>query len=329
MRRTNGSGSITHLQGKRRHPWRARRSVTMPDGSRRTVVVGDYRTKHEAEEALAALQGRTIGPLYSATLAEVYELWAARYTPNMTKTVANKYRRAYDLSAVLHGMRFRDLRAAHWETVIAAAPKRTHGHIIKLLASQLSTYAVKNEIIPYSYAETIEVPTYKPGVRQTFSETEIAKLWRSDGPGAQIALMLLYSGMRVNELLSLSVFQVDLKRRIITGGSKTEAGKDRSIPIAARVLPLWQRWCEGKTGRIFLRPDGQPIAYGNLRVMWTDEGIQHRPHDTRHTSATLMVEAGIDPAVVKEILGHKNYSFTVDTYTHIDEGKLLDGIDKI
>lgn len=329
MKRTNGTGSITRLQGKRRRPWRARRSVTMPDGTRKIVLVGDYRTKREAEEALSALQGRSIGPLYSATLAEVYELWAPQHLQDLSYSALRYYRAAFAMLKPLHGMRFRDLRAAHYEAIIAGLDGKSKATSVKTLAMQLYAFAVKNEIALRNYAEDIIVKAAPAAPRQTFSETEIAQLWRSGGPGAQIALMLLYSGMRVNELLSLTVFNVDLQRRIITGGSKTDAGKDRSIPIAARVLPLWQTWCESKTGAIFIRADGTPITYDRLRRLWAAEGIQHRPHDTRHTAATLMVEAGIAPEVVKEILGHTDYAFTVNRYTHIDTDKLLEGIDKI
>ena len=329
MRRTNGSGSITRLQGKRRHPWRARCSVTLPDGTRKIVLVGDYRTKREAEEALSALQGRTIGPLYSATLAEVYELWAPGHLKDLSKSAAYYYSAAFAMLKPLHDVKFRDLRAAHYEAVIADLDGKSKATSVKTLALQLYAFAVKNEIVLRNYAEDIDAKAAPAAPRQTFSETEIAQLWRSDRPGAQIALMLLYSGMRVRELLGLTVFNVDLQRRIITGGSKTDAGKDRSIPIAARVLPLWQRWCEGKTGAIFVRPDGQPITYDRLRRLWAAEGINHKAHDTRHTAATLMVEAGIAPEVVKEILGHSSYAFTVNRYTHIAEGKLLDSIDKI
>jgi integrase len=42
------------------------------------------------------------------------------------------------------------------------------------------------------------------------------------------------------------------------------------------------------------------------------------PHTTRHTCATLMARSGVDTNAIKMILGHTDYAFTADTYTHAD-----------
>ena len=42
-----------------------------------------------------------------------------------------------------------------------------------------------------------------------------------------------------------------------------------------------------------------------------------RLHDTRHTMATLALEAGVHPKVVQERLGHSQISVTLDTYSHV------------
>ena len=49
-------------------------------------------------------------------------------------------------------------------------------------------------------------------------------------------------------------------------------------------------------------------------------GIKHhiRVHDLRHTSASLALRRGIAGKVVQEILGHSNYSTTMDIYSHVD-----------
>ena len=42
-----------------------------------------------------------------------------------------------------------------------------------------------------------------------------------------------------------------------------------------------------------------------------------RPHDLRHTPATLLLEAGVHPKVVQEMLGHSSVRLTLDTYSHV------------
>ena len=54
--------------------------------------------------------------------------------------------------------------------------------------------------------------------------------------------------------------------------------------------------------------------YGIVR----DAGLDHlRIHDLRHTAATLMLRAGVNPKVVSERLGHATVSITLDTYSHV------------
>lgn len=45
-----------------------------------------------------------------------------------------------------------------------------------------------------------------------------------------------------------------------------------------------------------------------------------RLHDLRHTHATLLLAAGVNPKVVSERLGHSSVSFTLDTYAHVMPG---------
>ncbi|HEY7470651.1 MAG TPA: tyrosine-type recombinase/integrase [Acidimicrobiia bacterium] len=43
-------------------------------------------------------------------------------------------------------------------------------------------------------------------------------------------------------------------------------------------------------------------------------------HDTRHTWATLALQAGVHPKVVSERLGHSSVAFTLDVYSHAIQG---------
>jgi site-specific recombinase XerD len=52
------------------------------------------------------------------------------------------------------------------------------------------------------------------------------------------------------------------------------------------------------------------------------------PHACRHSAATALAELGIPPAIIKEILGHKEYSTTLG-YTHISLSEKLKAVNKI
>lgn len=129
-----------------------------------------------------------------------------------------------------------------------------------------------------------------------------------------------------------------------TGGEWTfqqpKSGETRTVPIPPPLVPIlrehqkaqqaerqaagdqWEDW-----GLVFARPDGRPI---NPRRDWDEWKSllkaarirDARPHDARHTAATLLLEQGVDIRVVQEILGHASLAVT-KRYTHLTD-KLAD-----
>lgn len=137
-------------------------------------------------------------------------------------------------------------------------------------------------------------------------------------------LILIYTGMRITEILTLTKFNIDLKNQIIICGIKTDAGKGRVIPIHSKILKYITNWYN-KNGETFIFKDGGKkitanyyrdyIYYPALEKL----GIEKlTPHSCRHTCATLMAKAGVEPLLIQRIMGHKKYSTTADIYTHPD-----------
>lgn len=54
-----------------------------------------------------------------------------------------------------------------------------------------------------------------------------------------------------------------------------------------------------------------------------------RYYDMRHTTATLLVEAGVEPAIVAAIIGHTDVNFTMETYVHLKPAKLVAAVNKL
>lgn len=77
-----------------------------------------------------------------------------------------------------------------------------------------------------------------------------------------------------------------------------------------------------ETDLVFAQPNGKPI---DKKADWTawkallaQAGIRYiRPHDARHTAATLLLSVGVHPRVVMELLGHSQMRTTTDTYSHV------------
>lgn len=73
---------------------------------------------------------------------------------------------------------------------------------------------------------------------------------------------------------------------------------------------------------VFTTPTGRPLDPANLtrrfRSFLGRAGLRRiRFHDLRHSTATLLLEQGVDLVVIKELLGHAHIGFTAGVYAHV------------
>ena len=161
-----------------------------------------------------------------------------------------------------------------------------------------------------------------------FTDSELALLWRhADDPTIEMLLILSYSGWRITEVFTLSV---DLEKACYTGGIKTQAGKNRLVPIHSSILPLVARRME-RFGCLL------PMSAQQYRVEMRDRlealGILgdpiHTPHDCRHTFSRLCEKYGVRENDRKRMLGHSFGDITNRVYGHRELDALRREIEKI
>src|SRR5690606_41038616 len=100
-------------------------------------------------------------------------------------------------------------------------------------------------VVTQNYAQHVVLPEKPDTKKRTFTDLEIrsiTKLAESGDIWAGTVLILIYTGMRISELTGLTKFQIDWERQLITGGVKTEAGKNRVVPISPKIRPYMEYW---------------------------------------------------------------------------------------
>lgn len=157
------------------------------------------------------------------------------------------------------------------------------------------------------------------------------------GRYAEITLVLALTGVRFGELRGLRVRDVVsvpypgivVKRSVpqsgLTGAvierATTKSGRSRMVPLSDLVRPVVERWAEGREPNdlLFPAPEGGYLSAQNWRraVHWNRTGLGRRPHDLRHTAASLWIAAGVDIKTVSAWLGHSTAKLTLDTYGHL------------
>ena len=143
--------------------------------------------------------------------------------------------------------------------------------------------------------------------------------------------MLIYTGMRIGELFGLYV--TDCHENYVIGGEKTEAGKNRIIPIRPEGRAYFADFKARATGDLLLSGySGQKIP-ANFRkrdfyALLNRLGIEKKtPHATRHTYASWARKSGIAPEALQKILGHASYTTTASIYVHADAEQLIAAVE--
>ena len=121
----------------------------------------------------------------------------------------------------------------------------------------------------------------------------------------------------------------------MVGGMKTEAGKDRIIPLNDKIIPLVKNRYDANKKYLINNKFGNHYTYGtymsgNFNTCMGKLKMKHLPHDGRHTFASLMDSAGANDVCIKLIMGHSMKNDTTKgTYTHKTLEELLTEVNKI
>lgn len=198
----------------------------------------------------------------------------------------------------------------------------------------------EHAIIPHLVPPTIEkrLPSYLSEKEMKLFMKTAAKARGIYALRNKLILYLLYAtGMRVSELTSLKMSNIDLKNRLVKVDGK--GSKQRLLPLIESIIPLMHDYYKkyhsqfncNKKPNMWLFPikyhgKTAPITRQNVMVviknLFKRTGIQKNisPHSIRHTFATHMINRGSNIRLLQLLLGHEHIT-TTEIYTHVDMSK--------
>lgn len=330
-KRANGTGSVIRKPGNRSKPWEAQKSG---------VYIGAYATKYEAEQALLRLADLPASETLNLTFEQVYEKWLPVHSRTLTESGIAGYKFAFSKCEALHGKVFRRLRTSDFQQVILEAEskgfsKSSCGKIMQLLG-QLSKWAIQEEICHTNYAQFVVVTAQQKSTKQPFTPEQIEAILKSTEPAAQIAAILIATGCRPNELFAAAT--AEAQETYFVSGSKTEAGKNRIIPVAAFGLDAYQSLraaaiesgCEKLIGAYSGNKNYQSFYKKDWQRLMESLCIENMtPYNCRHTFVTMAVQSGVKPEILQKIIGHADYNTTIGVYTHLQINEILQEAKKL
>ena len=196
---------------------------------------------------------------------------------------------------------------------------------------------IKHEVLTKNYMRDIIISKNAPSTRiaEVFTPSHIITLWEHKNERtAQILLLYIYTGLRISELYGIKIEDVHLKERYMIGGSKTDAGKRRIIPIAECSYPIVSAFYNEalfNRSKVLLKSPSKNIYRTHFTKICQELNLgEHVPHDTRHTFITMCSNAEIPEIIVKHIVGHSTAgNITQDIYTHKTTNQYVEAVNKL
>lgn len=193
-------------------------------------------------------------------------------------------------------------------------------------------------------AEVVEAGTKGIKLPRVLSEDEVVRLLNqpdittAEGFRDRTMLEVLYAtGMRVSELINLTLERVDLNMKYIIAFGK--GSKERIVPLGSVAAEFLQQYLEKvrpklthagrNTNIVFLALGGHELTrqrfWQIIRAYGRKANINKAltPHILRHSFATHLLDNGADLRSVQELLGHSDIS-TTQIYTHLTNKRLRD-----
>ena len=343
MKLPNNYGSVQKLSGNRRRPYRVVKTIGWDEnGKQIRKTIGYFENRTLALQELALYNEKPYDiDARNITVQKIYQKWKDEKYPKIAPKTQAVYNMCWNYCVDIQNMTFIDIRLNHLQTIVdGMGDKWSAKKAFKILWHQLYDYAIKHDMNVRKYSEYIDIGKKTTKLeRIPFEEEEIEKLWINVDRMSFIdtIIILIYTGMRVGELLDIKIENVYIKEKYMIGGSKTEAGKNRIIPLHNRILPLVKKWydnaIEYNSEYLIYNHEYKQMKYWNYyhekweKIMEQLEfDKQHKPHDTRHTFSTRIDRTNANKLCIKRILGHASTDITDKVYTHKDIEDLLEAV---
>ena len=253
------------------------------------------------------------------TLMQLFNEWLPIHSQSISRSAVKSYHIAFKHISNIADMPITDIHFQHLQNVINSMHVKGLSYSsckkVRTLLNQLFNYAIIKDYTITNYALHLTLGPNIPTIqRKVFTRQQINKLWAIDTSYSHMILILLYTGLRIGELLNLR--KQDIYRRpsyLIVRHAKTKAGSGRIIPIHHRIMPLIEQIYRDTDEYLFT------ISYTTFRKHFLDimntVKCRHTIHDTRHTFASLL-DSVAPPNALRSLLGHKQGDITTRVYTH-------------
>lgn len=323
MRLPNNFGSVVKLSGNRRRPFWARKTVGYNNKKHPIfLTIGYFFTREDGIQALVDYNRQKTIYSPGITLSSLYRLWLPTHINKVGSSAIDGYKTSYShlkpiIGIPLESLKFSDIQSCFDAmTNLNYASKKKSRTLLNLLFN----YAFTHEYIDTNphYGKLLDIGKNIPcKPHKRFTRQQINKVWNCTLPEKNIVLILLYSGMRISELLHLKKSDVKIRAKYFDIKKSKTKSSIRVIPIHDRIYPIVHNLMN--TDSKYLIPDCQSYSRGAARFnkVMKHLHMNHTSHDCRHTVRSILNEKDANQAAIDRLLGHCSSNIGDAVYTHV------------
>lgn len=322
---------IITRDGKRGRRWHVR---WIPRGQRTPVHWGSFTKKKEALEARDYVNGElAVGrwpdprnvtkPEAPKTVLEGYDEWVDSLPKGTGDSVRkrNKNARSYLEKDQLARIPIRDASFRDVQRLINRMAEKLAAETIRKYLEPVRAAFDFHDVSPNPAVDRrLKTPRKKTEIVKAPSRREYDLIRGAMTPGQVPHLEFIEAhGTRIGETRRLTWADIDLAGgRIRVQETKEGTGGIRFVPLDA----VWQERLsdvpmDDRVGPMFPKINESTFGQALTRAC-RHAGVPHyTPHGLRHRWISLVLRAGVDPALAARVSGHKNIKETLDTYTHV------------
>ncbi len=195
------------------------------------------------------------------------------------------------------------------------------------------SFLLKHDYVAVNVAENLTLLKAPKDTIHTFTHDQVLQLLRMPNQKTftglrdyTVMIVLLETGIRIRELLTLKLRDVHLKERELRI-APGKNGKVRNVPFQKTCAKVLQSYITergtAKTDTLFISLENEPLHIRSIQDRITDygktariTGVRVSPHTFRHTMAKMYIRNGGDPFSLQQILGHSSLEM-IHTYVRL------------
>lgn len=267
------------------------------------------------------------------TVKDLFSIFRDGEMQKLVEKVQARHLLSYKKIEIIHNKKITDITLIDLQNLIDKE-SYYNARFIKDTLSKIYKYAIVQNYVQTNLALYLSLPTNRnKKATDKFTTDDLLKMQKAFDNGELFfgyILVMVYTGIMPSEIMKLKPNMIDYENHSIIGcnSEKTQLRENTVITFPDKIVPILNKMCENKKEDLRLFNKRPETFYATFRRLRSKYNLSPTvtPYSARRTTATMLAELNLPPAVIANIMRHKTYATTLKYYTKIENTEALNGL---